>query len=153
MRCATWWWRKETERHFERLKRFPLGYLVPVAPDWHERLAILDQLIGIRCRQAAPEFPPGCEIGRRIVANGDEIMRRARASEGYLLAGRIDEARDTAFSALGFSEQNGHRPVRGFTGYWETSHVNPSLLRNGAEHHYREPLLGAGERRIHPLAR
>src|SRR5215470_1658286 len=42
----------------------------PVALDRHERLAILDQLIGVRCRQAARKFPPGSKIGWRIVAYG-----------------------------------------------------------------------------------
>ena len=84
----------------------------------------------------------------------DEALRRAYASEAYLLAGRIDEARDTASGALEYAEQHGQH---GF-GAWahrvlgDIARLHPSLLGDSAEHHYREALRRADERGMRLLA-
>jgi tetratricopeptide (TPR) repeat protein len=52
----------------------------------------------------------------------EETLRRAYASEGYLLAGRIHEARDTALGALEFAKQhNSTDSARELIEIWETS--------------------------------
>ena len=84
----------------------------------------------------------------------EETLRRAHASETYLLAGRIPEARDTAFDALEFAERHGQH---GF-GAWvhrilgDIARLHPLLLADSAEHHYREALRRANERGMRPLA-
>jgi class 3 adenylate cyclase/tetratricopeptide (TPR) repeat protein len=83
----------------------------------------------------------------------DEAIRRAHASEGYLLAGRIREARDTALGALEFAEQHGQHG----SGAWahrllgDIARLHPSLLPDSAAHHYREALRRADERGMRPL--
>jgi hypothetical protein len=60
----------------------------------------------------------------------EETLRRARGSEAYLLAGRIDEARDSAL---------------------DIARLHPSLLTDSAEHHYREALPRADDLGMRPL--
>jgi hypothetical protein len=83
----------------------------------------------------------------------EEALRRVRASEGYLLSGRIHEARDTAFGAVEFAEQHGQHGH----GAWahrvlgDIARLHPLLLVASAEHHYREALRRADERGMRPL--
>jgi tetratricopeptide (TPR) repeat protein len=83
----------------------------------------------------------------------EETLRRAYASEAYLLAGRIHEARDTALGALEFAEQHGQHEfgarVRLILG--NVARLHPSLLADNAEHHYRDALRRADERGMRPL--
>jgi tetratricopeptide (TPR) repeat protein len=84
----------------------------------------------------------------------EETLRRAHASEGYLLAGRIDEARDTALGALEFAEQHGQHGF-GARAHWvlgDVARLHPTLPADSAEHHYREALRRADERGMRPLA-
>jgi class 3 adenylate cyclase/tetratricopeptide (TPR) repeat protein/ribosomal protein L40E len=83
----------------------------------------------------------------------EETLRRAHASEGYLLAGRIHEARDTALGALEFAKQHGQHGfgARAHRNLGDIARLHPSLLRDSAEHHYREALRRADERGMRPL--
>jgi tetratricopeptide (TPR) repeat protein len=84
----------------------------------------------------------------------EEALRRVRASEGYLLAGRIQEARDTAFRALEFADQHGQH---GYSAWarrvlGDIARLHPLILPGSAEHHYREALRRADERGMRPLS-
>jgi tetratricopeptide (TPR) repeat protein len=83
----------------------------------------------------------------------EETLRRAYASEAYLLAGRIHEAHDTALGALEFGEQHGQHGfgARVYRILGDIARLRPALLADSAEHHYCEALRRADERGMRPL--
>jgi class 3 adenylate cyclase/tetratricopeptide (TPR) repeat protein len=83
----------------------------------------------------------------------EETLRKAYASEAYLLAGRIHEARDTALGALAFAEQHGQHGfgARAHRVLGDIAQLHPSLLADSAEYYYREALRRADERGMRPL--
>jgi len=84
----------------------------------------------------------------------EETLRRAYAGEANLLAGRIQEARDTALGAVEFAEQHGQHGfgARAHRILGDIARLHPSLLAESAESYYREALRRADERDMRPLA-
>jgi tetratricopeptide (TPR) repeat protein len=106
-----------------------------------------------RCEDGVAMTKSALQASLAMRLGQEETLRRVHASEAYLLAGRIHEARDTAVAALEFAEHHGQH---GF-GAWvhrilgDIARLHPSLLANSAEHHYWEALRRAEERGMRPL--
>jgi len=69
------------------------GYAMALAGQYEDGIALMKSAL---------------QESRAMRLGQDETMRRTPTSEGYLLAGRVREARDTALGTLKFAQQYGH---------------------------------------------